>query len=95
MSDLQCPATAVLVDGAAPPPPWLVRLPVAQRFTADGADELLRVVEDTADLFRGETFVVAAPAEDVVRVLRDRGVGGQAPVVVEIDSGGWRRVPAP
>ncbi|MHC5559563.1 hypothetical protein [Kocuria sp.] len=95
MSDLQCPATAVLLDDAAASPAWLARLPVAERLTARGAREVVRLVEDTADLFRGETFVVAAPAEDVAAALRERGVGGRAPVVVEVDSAGWRRVPAP
>lgn len=95
MTDLQCPATAVLLDDGAPDPPWLDRLRVAGRFTGSGPGELVRLVEDTADLFRGETFVVAAPAADVVSALRRRGVGGGVPVVVEVDSAGWRRVPAP
>lgn len=95
MTDLQCPATAVLLDDAAPPPPWTARLRVAERFEAHGAEELLSLVEDSADLFRGETFVVAAPAGDIEGALRRRGVGGRAPVVVEVDSSGWRSVPAP
>ena len=95
MNDLHCPATAVLLDQDAPPPPWCARLRVAARFRARGAAELTELVEDTADLFRGETFVVEAPAGDVVAALRQRGVGGGAPVVVEVDSSGWRRVPAP
>ncbi len=95
MTDLQCPATAVLLGAGAPDPPWLERLRVAERFTGSGPGELLRLVEDTADLFRGETFVVAAPAADVVSALRRRGVGGGVPVVVEVDSAGWRRVPVP
>ena len=95
MTDLQCPATAVLLDDGAPEPAWLPRLRPAERFTGSGPDELVRLVEDTADLCRGETFVVAAPAGDVAAALRRRGVGGRAPVVVEVDSAGWRRVPAP
>lgn len=95
MTDLQCPATAVLLDDGAPDPPWLDRLRVAERFTGSGPGGLVRLVEDTADLFRGETFVVAAPAADVASALRRRGVGGGVPVVVEVDSAGWRRVPAP
>ncbi|MUN64896.1 hypothetical protein GMA12_17410 [Kocuria sediminis] len=95
MTDLQCPATAVLLDDAAPPPPWTARLRVAERFTARGAAELTALVEDSADLFRGETFVVAAPAGDIEEALRRRGVGGRAPVVVEVDSAGWRSRPAP
>lgn len=95
MGDLQCPATAVLLDGDAPPPPWLDRLRVAERFTAGGAGELVELVEATADLFRGETFVVSAPADDVAAALRRLGVAGRAPVVVEVDSAGWRGVPHP
>lgn len=93
MTDLQCPATAVLLDDTVPPPPWTARLRVAERFTVRGAEELASLVEDSADLFRGETFVVAAPAGDVEEALRLRGVGGRAPVVVEVDSSGWRPVP--
>jgi hypothetical protein len=95
MSDLQCPATAVLLDQDAPVPPWCARLRVAGSFTARGAAELAGLVAETADLFRGETFVVRAPAADVAAALRERGVGGGAPAVVEVDSAGWRRVPAP
>ncbi|MFI7483583.1 hypothetical protein ACH9EU_14345 [Kocuria sp. M1R5S2] len=95
MSDLQCPATAVLLDQDAPAPPCCARLRVAARLTARGAAELAELVEDTADLFRGETFVVSAPAADVDAALLRRGVGGGAPAVVEVDSAGWRRVPAP
>lgn len=95
MSDLQCPATAVLLDDAAPPPSWAARLRVAERFAVRGPAELAALVEDTADLLRGETFVVAAPAGDILAALQEQGVGGCAPVVVEVDSAGWRRVPAP
>ncbi|MFF0991011.1 hypothetical protein [Kocuria nitroreducens] len=95
MTDLQCPATAVLLDGAAAPPLWTARLRVAERFTVRGAEELVSLVDDSADLFRGETFVVAAPAGDIEEALRLRGADGRAPVVVEVDSAGWRPVPAP
>jgi hypothetical protein len=95
MTDLQCPATAVLLDDTAPSPRWTARLRVAERFTARGAAELVSLVEDSADLFRGETFVVAAPASDIEAALRRQGVDGRAPVVVEVDSAGWRSVPAP
>lgn len=94
MTDLQCPATAVLLDDAAPPPPWTARLRVAERFTARDEAELTALVEDAADLFRGETFVVAAPAGDIEEALRRRGVVGRAPAVVEVDSAGWRSRPA-
>ncbi|MFI7580472.1 hypothetical protein ACH9DO_08385 [Kocuria sp. M1N1S27] len=95
MTDLQCPATAVLLDDACPPPSWTARLRVAERFTVRGAEPLMSLVDDSADLFRGETFVVAAPAADVEEALRRRGVGGRAPVVVAVDSTGWQPVPAP
>ena len=95
MSDLQCPAVAALLDDDAAAPAWISRLRVAEWFTAHGADELVELVEDTADLFRGEVFVVTAPAGAIVAALRERAVGGRAPVVVEVDSGGWRRVPEP
>ena len=95
MTDLQCPATAVLLDEAGPPPPWTARLRVAERFTARGPEELTSLVDDSADLFRGETFVVTAPAGAIEAALRRRGVGGRAPVVVEVDSAGWRSVPTP
>ncbi|MBP3043455.1 hypothetical protein KKR91_10600 [Arthrobacter jiangjiafuii] len=39
MTDLQCPATVVLLANGAPPPPWLARLPVA---AADIAEALRR-----------------------------------------------------
>jgi len=95
VTDLQCPAVAVLLDESAPPPPWLDRLPVAERLAARGADEVVRLVADAADLFRGETLVAAAPAEDVGQALRQQGVGGRAPVVAEVDSAGGRRAPVP
>ncbi|PLC11082.1 hypothetical protein AUQ48_00960 [Kocuria flava] len=93
--DLQCPAVAVLLDDDGPAPPWLERLRVAERFTAREAGQVSALVEDGADLFRGETFVVAAPAAEIAAALRRRGMAGAAPVVVEVDSSGWRRVPAP
>ncbi|MHA7284744.1 hypothetical protein ACX80I_00515 [Arthrobacter sp. MDT3-44] len=95
MADLQCPATAILLDAAAAPPPWLVRLQVAGRFEARGPGAIVALVEETADLYRGEAFVVTAPPADIARALRTQGIAGTAPIMVEIDSGGWRTVPAP
>ena len=95
MSDLQCPAVAVLLDDDDAAPAWISRLRVAERFTTSGAGELVELVEDTADLFRGETFVVTAPSAAIATALRARGVGGRAPAVVEVDSDGWRRIPGP
>ncbi|WP_104179787.1 hypothetical protein [Arthrobacter sp. B0490] len=102
MTDLQCPATAVLLAADAGRPDWLARLRVAAWFDlGDGQDapDLAGFLEETADRFRGETFVVTAPAEAVGQAVR-RAVGhraapGAAPVVVEIDSDGWRFVAAP
>jgi hypothetical protein len=95
VADLQCPATAILLDDAAAPPPWLARLQVAGRFEAHGPDAVVALVEETADLYRGEAFVVAAPPADIAQALRTQGIPGTAPMIVEIDSGGWRTVPAP
>jgi hypothetical protein len=95
MADLQCPATAILLDAAAAPPPWLARLNVAGRFEARGSDAIVALVEETADLYRGEAFVVAAPPTDLDQALRTRGIGGTTPIVVEIDSNGWRTVSPP
>ncbi|MDN4611434.1 hypothetical protein [Arthrobacter burdickii] len=95
MTDLQCPATAILLDNDAAPPSWLARLQLAGRFEARGPDAVVALVEETADLYRGEAFVVAAPPADIAQALRTRGTAGTAPIIVEIDSGGWRTVPAP
>lgn len=93
--DLQCPATAVLVDDAGIPPSWLARLPIAGRFGCRGHEALVALVNATADLFRGETFVVAAPSPDIEEALRSQGVAAVVPLVIEVDSEGWRRVPPP
>ena len=95
VADLQCPATAVLLDASAAPPEWLARLRIAGRFEARGAGALVTLVEETADLYRGEAFVVAASSRDIDRALRAQGIGGAAPLVVDVDSGGWRPVPHP
>lgn len=95
MADLQCPATAVLLDAAAAPPAWLSRLRVAGRFDAGGRVAVVALVEETADLYRGETFVVTAPGADVEDALRIRGVDAGVPVILEVDSAGWRPVPPP
>jgi hypothetical protein len=57
MTDLQCPASAVLLDEDAAAPAWLARLPVAGRFRATGRRAIIELVDDTADQYRGETFV--------------------------------------
>lgn len=95
MTDLQCPATAVLLPLGLPAPAWLVRLPVAGRFEARGCPHILSLVDETADLYRGETFVVTAPAVDLQEALHRRGILGLPPVTVEVDSGGWRLAPEP
>lgn len=93
MSDLQCPATVILLDVHAQAPVWLSRFRVAAEFEAGEAAGLLRLVEESADLFRGETFVVRAPFEDTRDALRQRGIPSAPPAVVELDSGGWRLAP--
>ena len=95
MTDLQCPATAVLLEDQLPPPQWLGRLPVAGSFTASESDTVDALIEDSADLFRGETFVVRAPSVDLLRALRRHGLPAALPALLEVDSGGWRRVPLP
>lgn len=94
-SDLQCPATAVLLPLGDPAPAWLVRLPVAGRFAASGWAHVISLVNETADLYRGETFAVTAPAADLAEALHRRGIVAQPPVIVEVDSGGWRMAPEP
>ncbi len=94
MTDLQCPATAVLLAAGAALPDWLARLPVAARFDLPADQDLAAFLEETADRFRGETFVVTAPTDAIARAVRRAGPG-PAPAVLEIDSDGWRPVPAP
>lgn len=95
VTDLQCPATAVLLDGAVPPPSWLARLPVAGRFDAADRRAVVELVDGTADLYRGEAFVVSAPADAIGEALGSRGITASAPIVIEVDSDGWRRAPQP
>ena len=93
MTDLQCPATAILLDPGAEPPPWLGRRRIADRFELADPCDVANVVEETADRFRGETFLIAAPAEAIALALRRRGLQGGPPVVVDVDSEGWRLAP--
>lgn len=95
MTDLQCPATAVLLDGAAELPAWLTRLRIAGRFDAADREDIVTVVDATADLYRGETFVVTAAARDIEGALIARGLPPGVPAVIEVDSTGWRRTPLP
>lgn len=93
MTDLQCPATVVLLANQAPVPAWLGRLRVAGEYEIQGHAALLALVADAADLFRGETFVVSAPSADGQQALRQQGLPTVLPAVVEVDSSGWRLVP--
>ena len=89
MTDLQCPAIVVLIAGDAAAPSWLSR--VAAEFVVDGdAADLGRLVEESTDLFRGETFVVRAALSRIREILRKRGIPSDPPVAVEVDSSGWR-----
>ena len=90
MTDLQCPATAVLLAAGSTAPSWLGRFRVAEEFEAHGPAALIALVEDSADLFRGETFVVRAPSEDLSEALRQMSIVAAPPAVVEVDSSGWR-----
>jgi len=74
-------------------PTWLGQLRIAGRFEA--AEDFEEQIDDTADLYRGETFVVLAPADHLSRALRERGLPGVVPSIIEIDSGGWRTVALP
>lgn len=91
MADLQCPATAVLLDEAEAAPTWLNELRVAGRFEVRGSRALVSLVDETADLYRGETFVVAAPSRAIEEALNSRGISAPAPLIIEIDSDGWHR----
>lgn len=83
----------MLLEEDAAAPVWLGRLPVAARFEACGARALVHLVEETADRYRGETFVVAAPWADILEALGARGISAAPPLAVEIDSAGWRPGP--
>lgn len=93
MTDLQCPATVVLLADLAPPPLWLGRVRVAAEFEIQGIAAVIALVEDSADLFRGETFVVRAPSADLSAALRQWSIPAALPAVVEVDFSGWRVVP--
>ncbi|WP_105030288.1 hypothetical protein [Arthrobacter ruber] len=95
MTDLQCAATAVLLAAGAGRPAWLARLPVAAWFDLPDERDAAGFLEETADRFRGETFVLTASAETLTRALRARGMQGPAPVAVEIDASGWHLVDHP
>ncbi|WP_434994166.1 hypothetical protein [Arthrobacter sp. Ld5] len=93
MTDLQCPATAILLATGAEPPSWLERRRVAARVQLVDPCDVSSTVEETADCFRGETFVVEAPAEAIVLALRRRRLPGGPPLLVDVDSDGWRLTP--
>jgi hypothetical protein len=95
VTDLQCAATAVLLAAGAGRPAWLARLPVAAWFDLPDGRDAAGFLEETADRFRGETFVLMASAETLTRALRVRGIQGAAPVVVEIDASGWHLAARP
>lgn len=93
MTDLQCPATAILLAAGAEPPSWLERRRVAARFDLTDPCDVSAAVEETADRFRGETFVVAAPSGAITLALRRWGLPGGPPLLVDVDSDGWRLAP--
>ncbi|MHA7238641.1 hypothetical protein [Arthrobacter sp. TMS1-12-1] len=93
MTDLQCPATAILLAAGAEPPAWLARHRIAATVDLTDPCDVTAVVDETADGFRGETFAVTAPLEAIALALRGWGLRGGPPLVVVIDSEGWRPAP--
>ncbi|MFP5336817.1 MAG: hypothetical protein ACLGIV_16035 [Actinomycetes bacterium] len=80
MSDLQCPARFLLVEGTTD----------ADHVLAD-ADDPWGELEALADLHRGRTVRVAVPphvADLLPAILRP-------PAHVEVDADGWRAVAGP
>lgn len=95
MSDLQCPVTLLLAEDPAaeltgePMGSTTERLSLAEA-APDGDDEGL--LEELVDTRRGETVVIAAPAQRLRGILEKRGCDISLPARVEADSEGWRRV---
>lgn len=90
MSDLQCPATAVLVETGAADDAATDRRRIAARFELRADEDVAAFVGTTADEFRGEAFVVAAPAPSLVRALRLHRIRDDPPVAIDVDADGWR-----
>jgi len=93
MTDLQCPATAILLAAGAEPPAWLGRHRIAAEFDLADPCDVGTVVDETADGFRGETFVVTAPRAAIALALRRWGLQDGPPLAVDVDSEGWRLAP--
>ena len=93
MSDLQCPATVVLVERGSTDPSWLSRFRIAGRFDADGSTDLQSTLEGIADEYRGETVVASAARADLVELLGRLGLAVRLPAVLDIDADGWRPAP--
>ena len=92
MSDLQCPATVVLV-GSGRLEAEATRRVLAGRAVAAVFDlappdgpALRRSVDDLSDLHRGETIVVVAAPRTIADAL---GMTRDGQVVVAVDSDGW------
>lgn len=90
MSDLQCPATAVLVETGATEETSTDRRRIAARFELRTGEDVAAFVGATADEFRGEAFVVAAPGPSLVRALRLHRIREDPPLAIEVDADGWR-----
>lgn len=95
MSDLQCPATVVLVAPGVLARVGAAAIAAGENLAgtfdvnvADGAT-LRQRVDELADLYRGETIVVVAPA-DAIRTALGAGGAVDQPVAVAVDSTGWR-----
>lgn len=104
MSDLQCPATIVFIaDAAAADTLPSSRFRVARVLSpcVRTPVELVGTVEDAADEYRGECVALVAPRELVDQALSEdsgsdpHSVPLNAPwLAVEVDSAGWRVLPA-
>ena len=94
VSDLQCPATVVLMERGMPDPDWLSRYRTAGRFDAAGGTDLRSTLDGIADEYRGETVVVSAARADLVELLGRLGLAARLPAVLDIDADGWRPAPA-
>ncbi len=94
MSDLQCPVVLLLSEdpgvelAGEPTGPTTERLDLSAAAPGDD-DALLAELEDTR---RGETVILAAPAQRLRGILERHGCDIALPARVEADSDGWRRV---
>ncbi|THJ67075.1 hypothetical protein E8P82_06455 [Arthrobacter echini] len=89
MTDLQCPARAVLLAIDAVTPSWMDRLRIAARFELSADEDVAAFVDATADEFRGEDFVVVAATASLAEALGLHGIRHEPPVAIGVDADGW------